>query len=305
MSETQTTADIDSEPAETSDQQSFLSVFARTVRNDRLALVGTIGLGITIFVAVFGPFVLPHDPTATNLDQMNQAPSFVHPFGTDRYGRDILARVALGARTSLIVAFIGVAVAAGVGVALGAIAGYYEGLLGEGIMRFADTIFSFPALLLALAMVAIMGQNWYNVIIAVGVVYWPIFARITRGSVLAVKDEEFVQAARSIGESDFRIIGSEILPNITAPIIVQGTISMAVAILLESALSFLGLGVPPPDPSWGRMLADSRQFMTHAPWWTMAPGLAIMFTVLNLNFVGDALRDALDPHQGDEMEATR
>ncbi len=243
MSETQTTADVDSEPAETSDQQSFLSVFARTVRNDRLALVGTIGLGITIFVAVFGPFVLPHDPTATNLDQMNQAPSFVHPFGTDRYGRDILARVALGARTSLIVAFVGSPSRPGRRHAR-CDRRLLRGPAGRGIMRFADTIFSFPALLLALAMVAIMGQNWYNVIIAVGVVYWPIFARITRGSVLSVKDEEFVQAARSIGESDFRIIGSEILPNITAPIIVQGTISMAVAILLESALSFLGLGVP-------------------------------------------------------------
>ncbi|WP_238709557.1 ABC transporter permease [Natronorubrum halophilum] len=305
MSDTQSTADVDSEMHEGSNYQSFLKVFVRTVRNDQLALLGTVGLGITFFFAVLGPFVIPHDPTATNLDIMNQAPSLVHPFGTDRYGRDILARVALGARTSLTVAFVGVAVAAGIGVTLGAIAGYYEGVLGEGIMRFADTIFSFPALLLALAMVAILGQNWYNVIIAVGVVYWPIFARVTRGSVLSVKDEEFVQAARSIGESDFRIIGWEILPNVTAPIIVQGTISMAVAILLESALSFLGLGVPPPEPSWGRMLADSRQFMTHAPWWTIAPGLAIMFTVLNLNFMGDALRDALDPHQEEEMEASR
>jgi peptide/nickel transport system permease protein len=163
-------------------------------------------------------------------------------------------------------------------------------------------VFSFPALLLALALVTVLGQTRINVIIAIGLVYWPVFARITRGSVLSVKEEDFVQAAQAIGESDLRIIFSEILPNVMAPVIVQGTISLAVAVLVESALSFLGLGVPPPAPSWGRMLASSRDFMTDAPWWVVAPGLAIVFTVLSFNFVGDALRDALDPQQEKQLE---
>ncbi|WP_197427940.1 ABC transporter permease [Halogeometricum sp. CBA1124] len=193
-------------------------------------------------------------------------------------------------------------VAAGLGVPLGAIAGYYERWLGEGIMRVADMVFSFPALLLALVLVTVMGQSTLNVVVAIGLVYWPVFARITRGSVLSVKEEDFVQAARAIGDTDVSIIFREILPNIVAPIIVQATISLAVAVLVESALSFLGLGVPPPNPSWGRMLSQSRGFMQQAPWWVIAPGLAIMFTVLSFNFIGDALRDALDPHQERQLE---
>lgn len=277
-------------------------VVVRTILADRLALTGLLGLGVILLGALLGPVVSPYDPTETNMVAMLQGPSLEHPLGTDRYGRDILTRILVGARTSLLVAFVGVGIATGIGVPLGAIAGYYERLVGEGIMRAADIVFSFPALLLALALVTILGQSKFNVVIAIGLVYWPVFARITRGSVLSVKEEDFVQASRAIGESDGRIIFSEILPNVMAPVIVQATISLAVAVLVESALSFLGLGVPPPDPSWGRMLSASRGFMTDAPWWVLAPGGAIVFTVLSFNFVGDALRDALDPHQEKQLE---
>lgn len=279
-----------------------MRVIARTVLADKLAITGLIGL-FTIFVlAIFGPILSPYDPTNTNLAVMLQGPSLTHPLGTDRYGRDILTRVLVGARVSLYVAFVGVGIATVLGVPLGAIAGYYEGILGEAIMRIADIVFSFPALLLALALVTVLGQSKFNIIIAIGIVYWPVFARITRGSVLSVKEEDFIQASKAIGDGDIRIIFWEILPNIIAPIIVQITISLAVAVLVESALSFLGLGVPAPEPSWGRMLSSSRSFMSQAPWWVLAPGISIMLTVLSFNFIGDALRDALDPHQERQLE---
>lgn len=288
-----------------STQRSVLRAFVRTVRRNKLALGGAITLAFISTAAVLTPVVIAYEPSATELANMLRPPSTDHPLGTDRFGRDILTRVVVGARTSLFVATLGVGVATSIGVTVGAIAGYYEGVIGESLMRFADMIFAFPALLLALSLVAVLGQHRYNVIVAVGIVYWPIFARITRGSVLSVKQQDFVQASRSIGERDVRIIFGEILPNVTAPIIVQATISLAVAILLESALSFLGLGVPPPDPSWGRMLAESRGFMRQAPWWTIAPGMAIVVTVLSLNFVGDALRDALDPQEAEVLETER
>lgn len=280
-------------------------VVARTILADKLAITGLAGLGIITLSAIVGPLISPYDPTATNLAAMLQGPSLAHPLGTDRFGRDILTRILVGARTSLLVAFVGVGIATGIGVPMGAASGYYEGVVGETIMRIADIVFSFPALLLALALVTILGQTRINVIVAIGLVYWPVFARITRGSVLSVKEEDFVQASRAIGDSDTRIIFAEILPNVLAPVIVQATISLAVAVLVESALSFLGLGVPPPDPSWGRMLAASRDFMTQAPWWVVAPGVSIMLTVLSFNFVGDALRDSLDPHQEKQLEGRR
>jgi peptide/nickel transport system permease protein len=301
MGETATTTSTD-KPEEESIGPSFRRTLLRTILADKLAITGLVGLGIITLGALVGPLLSPYDPTATNLAIMLEGPSLAHPLGTDRYGRDILTRVMLGGRVSLLVAFAGVGIASGIGVPLGAIAGYYEGWFGEGIMRGADVVFSFPALLLALALVTVLGQSTYNVVIAIGLVYWPVFARITRGSVLSMKEEDFVQASRSIGERDYRIIFSEILPNVLAPVIVQATISLAVAVLVESALSFLGLGVPPPDPSWGRMLSAGRGFMQEAPWWVIAPGGVIMLTVLSFNFLGDALRDALDPQQERQLE---
>lgn len=306
MSETTTTPDGTSDVSEEQRTSSTrLQVFIRTLLADRLALAGLIGLSLITLGAVFGPILSPYDPTKTNLAIMLQPPSLAHPLGTDRYGRDILTRLLVGARVSLFVAVFGVGSALSIGVPLGAIAGYYERWVGGTIMRLADMVFSFPALLLALVLVTVLGQSKLNVVLAIGLVYWPVFARITRGSVLSVKEEDFVQASRAIGDSDFRIIFSEILPNVLAPIIVQATISLAVAVLVESSLSFLGLGVPPPKPSWGRMLSASRNFMTQAPWWVIAPGVAIMLTVLSFNFLGDALRDALDPHQEKQLEGDR
>lgn len=295
-----TTTSTDESEAQTG--TSLWTVLLRTIIADKLAVSGVGLLTIIGLSAIFGPMISPYDPTQANLAVMLQPPSLAHPLGTDRYGRDILTRVMLGARVSLLVSFAGVGIAAGIGVPLGAISGYYEGWFGEGIMRGADVVFSFPALLLALALVTVLGQSKYNVVFAIGLVYWPVFARITRGSVLSVKEEDFVQASRAIGDRDYRIIFYEILPNVLAPVIVQATISLAVAVLVESALSFLGLGVPPPEPSWGRMLSAGRSFMELAPWWVLAPGVAIMLTVLSFNFVGDALRDALDPHQERQLE---
>ncbi|WP_313691799.1 ABC transporter permease [Halorarum halobium] len=292
----------ESSNAESSARTTRTGVIVQTVIRDKLAIAGLIGLLTMGVLAIFGPIVSPYDPTNTNLAVMLQGPSLAHPLGTDRYGRDILTRVLVGARVSLYVAFVGVGIATGLGVPLGAIAGYYEGLLGETIMRVADMVFSFPALLLALALVTVLGQSKFNIVIAIGIVYWPVFARLTRGSVLSVKEEDFIQSSRAIGDGDVRIIFWEILPNVIAPIIVQITISLAVAVLVESSLSFLGLGVPAPEPSWGRMLASSRSFMTQAPWWVIAPGVSIMLTVLSFNFLGDALRDALDPHQERQLE---
>jgi peptide/nickel transport system permease protein len=287
------------------ESRSRLRVFARTLLTDKLAIAGLMSLAVVTIGAIVGPILSPYAPTQTNLAIMLESPSLAHPFGTDRYGRDILTRILAGGRVSLFVAVAGVSIAVGIGVPLGAIAGYYERWIGATIMRVADMVFSFPALLLALALVTVLGQSILNVVLAIGLVYWPVFARITRGSVLSVKEEDFIQASRAIGDTDRRIIFAEIMPNVLAPVIVQATISLAVAVLVESSLSFLGLGVPPPDPSWGRMLAASRNFMNQSPWWVIAPGVAIMITVLSVNFVGDTLRDGLDPRQENQLEVGR
>jgi peptide/nickel transport system permease protein len=292
-----TSSDSTEGESEAVERRNQFGVFIQTLLSDKLALAGLTGLTLIAVSALVAPVLAPYDPAEIDIANNLRAPYVAHPLGTDRYGRDILTRLIFGARTSLVVAFAGVGIATAIGVPAGAVAGYYERWVGEGVMRIADIVFSFPALLLALVFVTVLGQSRTNVIVALGLVYWPIFARLTRGSVLSVKEENFVQASRSIGETDYRIIFYEILPNVLAPITVQITISLAVAVLVESALSFLGLGVPPPNASWGRMLAQSRGFMTQAPWWVVAPGIAIMITVLSFNFIGDALRDALDPHQ--------
>jgi len=265
------------------------------VRN-RLALVGLlITLGVVV-AAILAPVIAPYDPSAQNIAEAQlEPPSIAHPFGTDQFGRDVLSRVLFGARLSLQVGVIAVGVAMAIGVPLGLFAGYYRGYVDEFVMRSMDVLFSFPAILLAIGMIAVLGQSLVNVMLAIGIVYTPIFARVTRSGVLSVREEAYVTAAKAIGDTDRSIILRDVLPNVVAPIIVQATVSLAFAILAESALSFLGLGTPPPDPSWGRMLADSRSFMQRAPWTVAFPGGAIMVTILGFNFLGDGLRDALDP----------
>lgn len=271
-------------------------------RDNRLALLGfIITLGV-IVAAILAPVIAPYDPNAQFIVEAQlEAPSPAHPMGTDQFGRDVFSRVLYGAQLSLQVGIIAVGVAIAFGVPLGLVAGFYRGYVDELVMRSMDVLFSFPAILLAIAMVAVLGQSLVNVMIAIGIVYTPIFARVTRSGVLSVREETYVKAARAIGDSNFNIMFRDVLPNVVAPIIVQATVSLAFAILAESALSFLGLGTPPPTPSWGRMLSDSRNFMQTAPWTVLFPGLAIMISILGFNFLGDGLRDSLDPRQETEQ----
>ncbi|MCB9004079.1 MAG: ABC transporter permease [Ardenticatenaceae bacterium] len=274
----------------------------RLLRYNRLAMIGGVIIVLLIVVAVFGSSLSPYDPIEMDFEARLATPSWQHPFGTDDFGRDVLSRVLDGAAVSLQVGIIAVSISMVVGTLLGAVSGYYGGWLDEIIMRAMDILFAFPAILLAIAILAALGPGIRNAMIAIGIVYTPIFARITRGSVLTVREEVFVKAARSIGSNDRRIIFTHILPNVLAPVIVETTLSLAFAILAEAALSFLGLGTQPPDPSWGRMLSESRGFIQDAPWLGIFPGLAIMLTVMGFNFLGDGLRDALDPKMKQVLE---
>ncbi len=261
---------------------------------------GMFGAGLVLLLvisAVFGPLLAPMDPNAMDFGARFASPSFQHWFGTDDFGRDILSRILYGARVSLQVAIIAVTLATVVGTTLGMIAGYSNNrIVDEIIMRSMDVLFAFPAILLAIAVLAALGKGVTNAMIAIGIVYIPIFARIARGEVLSVKEEEFVEVAHALGARPTRIMLIHILPNILSPIIVEISLSLSFAILAEAALSFFGLGVQPPDASWGRMLSEGRAYLQQSVWLGVFPGLAIMFTVMGFNFLGDGLRDSLDPH---------
>jgi peptide/nickel transport system permease protein len=258
-------------------------------------MFGGIIVIILILTAIFGPYLAPYDPNAIDFSTRFSGPTWAHPLGTDDFGRDTLSRIMHGARVSLQVGIIAVSIAGTVGTLLGLVAGYAGRILDEIIMRALDILFAFPAILLAIAILAALGRGVANAMVAIGVVYIPIFARIARGAVLAVRNEEFVEAARAIGATDFRILFRHIFPNTVAPLIVETTLSLAFAILAEAALSFFGLGTQPPDPSWGRMLSEGRAYFRQSFWMGIFPGLAIMFTVMGFNFLGDGLRDVLDP----------
>ena len=272
------------------------------VRN-RLALFGLVVLAVLIVAAVLGARIAPYGFNAIDVPNRLQPPSPAHPFGTDDLGRDVFSRVLLGARTSLLVGFVAVGISLTAGTLLGLLAGFYGGRFDDLIMRGMDVLFAFPAMLMAIAVLAILGPGTINAMVAIGIVYTPIFARVTRGSVLTLREDVHVRAARSLGAGDARLLGVHILPNALAPIIVQTSVSLAFAILSEAALSFLGLGTQPPNPSWGRMLAEGRGFIQQAWWIAVFPGLAIFFTVLSFNVLGDALRDALDPRQKSVIES--
>jgi peptide/nickel transport system permease protein len=267
----------------------------RQLLRHRLGMVGFALTSVLILVGLFGPYVAPYDPNAIDATARFEPSSLAHPMGTDDFGRDILSRVMVGARVSLQVGFIAVGIAATVGSTLGLVAGYTGRVLDEVIMRAMDVLFAFPAILLAIAILAALGKGVANAMVAIGIVYIPIFARIARGAVLTIREEEFIEAARSCGATDRRILLKHILPNAMAPLIVETTLSLAFAILAEAALSFFGLGVQPPDASWGRMLSEGRGFFRQSVWMAVFPGLAIMFTVMGFNFLGDGLRDAMDP----------
>lgn len=268
------------------------------------AIVAAAVLVVLIVTAFLGEQLAPHEATGTDVGNRLQGPSADHWFGTDELGRDVLSRVILGAEVSLRVGAVAVGISLVAGVLIGLLAGYYGRWVDDVLMRLSDVLFAFPAMLMAIAVLAILGPGSTNAMIAIGIVYTPIFARITRASVLSVREEVYVKAARSAGAGDLRIIGRHVLPNVTAPIIVQTSISLAFAILSEAALSFVGLGTQPPEPSWGRMLAEGRGFVEQAWWMAVFPGLAIFVTVLAFNVLGDALRDVLDPRQRQAMAGT-
>ncbi|HEV8306406.1 MAG TPA: ABC transporter permease [Methylomirabilota bacterium] len=260
--------------------------------------LGRFGLGVaTLFLlsAALAPWLAPYDPTVQSLGEMLRPPSRAHWLGTDQYGRDVLSQVVYGGRVSLQIALVSVAVAALFGLPLGVVAGYYGGRIDAVIMRVMDVVFAFPSLLLAIALLAFVGPSTVNVMIAIGLVYVATIARITRASVLTVWSEEYVTAARGLGKGDVGIMARHVLPNALAAPLVQLTLGLARATLYEASLSFIGLGTPPPTPSWGRMLADTKSLVQLAPWASMAPGVAIMLVILSFNFLGDVLRDALDP----------
>lgn len=273
----------------------------RRLRKNRLAFAGLAWIVIVIMVAVTADLWVPHwlghpvdIDTATLAERSLLPPSVDHPFGTDKLGRDIASRVIYGAQYSLIVGVVAVLIMVVIGLVMGAIAAYYGGIWDSVIMRTADVFFAFPYMLFAIALVAVLGKGFQNVFIAIGILGWPGIARVFRSSILSVKTNEYVDAARAMGASTPRILVRHIMPNAIAPIIVYATMSVGGAILAEAALSFLGMGVQPPSPSWGLMLSEARAFMFTAPWLMIYPGVAILTTVLAFVLLGDGLRDALD-----------
>jgi len=269
--------------------------FARQFAANPKAIVGLTIVGALLFVALFAPIIAPQDPTKVAVLERTKAPSMAHLFGTDNFGRDVFSRVIMGSRISLRVGFSAVAIATCIGVPIGILGGYYGGWTDETLMRLMDAMMSFPPVLLALVVVAALGSSLTNVLLALGFVYTPFFARVSRSATLSTVNDEYVEAAKARGETDTYIMFREILPNTMAPVIVQASITVAFAILAAAALSFLGLGTQPPTPSWGLMINNARGYLDSAPWMAIFPGLAIGVTVLGFNMLGDALRDVLDP----------
>jgi peptide/nickel transport system permease protein len=264
-------------------------------RFNPLAATGLVILAVVVLMALFAPYLAPFDPTAVHLTEGLSGPSITHPLGQDKLGRDILSRIIYGARVSLYVGVFTVLISAVVGSIVGALAGYLGGVVDEVVMRLIDILLAFPGILLAIAIMAILGPSLNNVVIALALLGWVTYARLVRGQVLALREYEFVQAARALGADAKRIIARHLMPNVLGPVIVTATFGMAGAIVAEAGLSFLGLGTQPPTPSWGSMLNDGRAFLLTAPHLTTFPGVAIMVIVLGLNFLGDGLRDILDP----------
>ncbi len=272
----------------------------RYLVRDKKALVGLIVLSVLTAAAILAPWIVPYDPNAMIFDMIG-APPWAHPLGTDDLGRDLLSRLVYGARISLFVGVSTVVMALAAGVSLGVAAGYFGGFLDTIIMRYIDLQWAFPNLLIAVYLVAVFGTGLSNVLVAVSLAFVDDFARIARGMVLSIREEQYVAAARVTGASHWRIMWRHILPNATAPLIVQATVSVSYAILAEATLSFLGLGVEASTPTWGLILANSRSFISRAWWLGVFPGLFIMITVLSINFLGDALRDLLDVREAKDL----
>lgn len=282
-------------PGAEAERYSFWGDFWRRLRRNRIALGSLVFLAGLAFVAVAAPLVAPYDPYYGEMPKALQSPSAAHWLGTDELGRDILSRIIFGAQVSLKVGFLAVGIAVTCGIVLGAVAGYYGRWIDNLIMRFMDIMLAFPSLLLAIAFMAVLGKGVENAIIAIAIVSIPEYARIVRGSVLSIKENDYVQAARAIGNPDHAIIFRHVLPNVMGPIIVRSTLGVSTAILEAAALGFLGLGVQPPYAEWGTMLGSGRAYIFNAPHLVYFPGVAITLTVMAFNLFGDGLRDALDP----------
>ena len=271
----------------------YYIIFRRLIRG-RLAVIGlAVFIGI-IVVSVFAPWISPYDPNVPNTSALIKPPSVAYWMGTDELGRDVFSRIVYGSRISLVVGVIAVAMALGLGSFLGLVSGYWRGTADQVIMSVMDSVWAFPTLVLALAITAALGPSLTNVTIAIGLVFTPGFARLVRSIVLSVREREYIQSARSIGLDDWEIILKYVWPNITPTIIVQASLNAAQAIIAEASMSFLGLGIQPPAASWGSMLKAGYPYLEMAPWLSIFPGLAILVTVLGLNFLGDGLRDAMD-----------
>lgn len=292
MTDASTTFIVDEER-----QRTLWGDAARRFLRHRLAVAGFIVLSILVLACVFAPWVGQFDPNGIDLRLRNQPPSFAHWLGTDGTGRDIFARMLHGGRISLSVGIVAVTISASIGVVLGSIAGYFGGRVDLFIMALVDMVLTFPRLVIIIAFVAVVGPSILNTMLVIGLLSWPAVARLARGEILALRNQEFVQAARALGTSNRVIIIEHILPNIMGPIIVAITLDIATVILLEASLSFLGLGAQPPTASWGNMLRDARtlSILEGLPWLWIPPGVAIALAVLGINAVGDGLRDALDP----------
>ncbi|MDR1978749.1 MAG: ABC transporter permease [Synergistaceae bacterium] len=267
----------------------------KVLLRNRLAVLGMIIIVLLVLGAVFAPLIAPYDYARQRLDRGYETSSKDFWLGTDEYGRDVFSRIVYGARISLAVGFLTVGIALSMGILVGVSAGYYGGKMGGVLMRLMDILLAMPSILLAIAIAASLGPGLFNLMVAVGISNIPRYARIARGSVLSIREMEYIEAAKAVGSSDLRILTRHVVPNCMAPLIVQATLGIASAILNAAALSFIGLGVQPPFPEWGAMLSEGRQFIRELPHLTIFPGLAIMFTILGFNFLGDGLRDALDP----------
>ncbi len=276
---------------------SELQLALRQLRRDKMAMFGLASVALMMFLAVFSSYLAPYDPTEQNFGIALSKPSALHPFGTDSLGRDVLSRVMWGAQVSMLVGMISCGIAMSIGVPMGIIAGYCGPKADNLISRIIDGIMAFPPLLLAIALMAVLGASTTNVMMALGLTISTHYARLTRGVTLKTKEQTYVLAARTIGLRGHQIVLRHILPNIVAPIIIQTTVTFAYAIIAEASLSFLGLGVKPPTPSWGVDLSDARRYVLEAPWLPMFPGFAVFFAVLGINMFGDALNSALNPRE--------
>jgi peptide/nickel transport system permease protein len=261
------------------------------------ALFGLVVVVLLIALAILAPLIAPYDPAKQSWTLVRKAPSWAHWLGTDETGRDLLSRILWGARASLMAGVISISIALTLGVPVGLVAGYKAGIVDALISRITDAMLACPNLILAIALAAFLGPSLTNAMIAIGITATPIFVRLTRGQVLSIKHEDYVEAARAVGNPAWRIAWRYILPNILPALLVQATLSVAAAIIAEASLSYLGLGQQPPAPSWGSMLNAAQRFLTQAPWMAIFPGLAIFLTVLSFNLLGDGLRDALDPKE--------